>query len=73
MIDHNTYRQLHFDADEVEPPPPKRDDIEQAAMDRDEPPEEPFILLLPETMSGYGFHDKKWSELPGALSLPIQD
>jgi hypothetical protein len=33
-------------------------------MNSDEPPEGTFCTLLPPTMLGYGFHDKKWSMSP---------
>ncbi|KAF2249135.1 P-loop containing nucleoside triphosphate hydrolase protein [Trematosphaeria pertusa] len=58
MIDLNTYRQMHPEA------------IEDHANDgngvenEESPPEDGFLLLLPATIRGYGFHDKKWSKLP---------
>jgi hypothetical protein len=58
MIDIAPYRQLHPDAF----PPPQNDDTELDATNRESPPEDHFILLLPATIRGYGFHDKKWSK-----------
>ena len=58
MIDLATYRQMHSD----EHHPPQRDELGPAAMDDDEPPGGPFTLLLPASILGFGFHDKKWSK-----------
>jgi hypothetical protein len=60
MVDNTTYKQLHQDSTEVEP---EVDDLGQEAMDREDPPDGPFILLLPASTRGYGMHDKKWSKL----------
>ncbi|KAF2498989.1 P-loop containing nucleoside triphosphate hydrolase protein, partial [Lophium mytilinum] len=59
MIDIATYRQLHLDAFSS----PQNDETELDATDLEEPPEGPFLLLLPATIRGYGFHDKKWKML----------
>ncbi|KAF2113908.1 P-loop containing nucleoside triphosphate hydrolase protein [Lophiotrema nucula] len=32
-------------------------------MRSEDPPAEPFVLLLPATIKGFGFHNKKWSTL----------
>ena len=37
----------------------QRDDLGERLMDLDNPPEDPFVLLLPANIRGYGFHDKK--------------
>jgi len=31
-------------------------------LDSDGPPSDPFVLLLPPRVKGFGFHDKKWRE-----------
>lgn len=59
MIDLATYRQMHSNESEL---PPQHDDLGQQAMVNDEPPEDPFVLLLPANILGFGFHDKKWSK-----------
>jgi hypothetical protein len=61
MIDFNTFRQLH---PQKEPPAlPQPGEVRQHGIDMnsDEPPGGAFCTLLPPTMLGYGFHDKKWS------------
>ena len=62
MIDFPTYRQMHT----KKFPQPMATDAEMEEqgiqMSRDDPPLDPFCLLLPSTMPGYAFHDKKWSK-----------
>ncbi|KAK2788361.1 hypothetical protein FQN52_006685 [Onygenales sp. PD_12] len=59
MIDMNTHMQMHGKSkDTIE-----RDDLGQEAMDKAEPPEDPFVLLLPAEILGFGFNDKKWRTL----------
>jgi hypothetical protein len=73
MVDDATYRELHSsDRD----PSADEDDLGQEVMDSNNPPEDPFLLLLPETIRGFGMHDKKWStckisrrEFPVAISM----
>lgn len=36
------------------------EDIETEIIKRDKLPEDPFLLLLPAGIIGYGVHDKKW-------------
>jgi hypothetical protein len=57
MVDMNTYREIN----DVSALPPQRDDLGQDVMDQEEPPKGPFLLLLPPTILGFGFHDRKWS------------
>jgi hypothetical protein len=69
MIDFNTYRQMH-PSKELEAP---TSDTEMRAhgidMSSKEPPGDEFCILLPPTMLGYGFHDKKWSGFQLKISL----
>jgi hypothetical protein len=62
MIDFNTYRQMHPSKSQQ----PLASDAEMREqgvdMGSDDLPSEPFCILLPPTILGYGFHDKKWSE-----------
>ncbi|EXJ87097.1 hypothetical protein A1O3_04055 [Capronia epimyces CBS 606.96] len=60
MIDTETYKYLH----------PKQDKLsvtdhptEVIGVDTVEPPDDTFLLLLPATILGYGFHDKRWRTL----------
>ncbi|KAF9883981.1 hypothetical protein FE257_002422 [Aspergillus nanangensis] len=59
MIDMFTYREIN----DVSESPPQRDDLGQDAMNSDQPPEDPFLLLLPPSILGFGFHDRKWRTL----------
>lgn len=58
MIDMITYRQLHpgFDSDASD----NREYLSDMTMDSDTPPEGDLLLLLPATIHGFGFQDKKW-------------
>jgi hypothetical protein len=58
MIDMETYKLMH-DAEGASPP---RFELDHEAMQRDNPPVGPFVLLLPVSIRGFGFHDKKWSK-----------
>ncbi|KAF2738895.1 P-loop containing nucleoside triphosphate hydrolase protein [Polyplosphaeria fusca] len=58
MVDLATYHQLHPEAAE-----PQQND-ETLLENGDSPPEGDFLLLLPPSIKGYGFHDKKWTRLP---------
>jgi SpoVK/Ycf46/Vps4 family AAA+-type ATPase len=65
MVDMATYQTMHPDdsLQRDDPDDPlQRDDPGEHLMDLSDPPEDPFILLLPANICGYGFHDKKWSK-----------
>lgn len=57
MVDTEAYKLMHED----EEPLQDRTELEEALMHGSELPEEPFALVLPATVRGYGFHNKKWS------------
>lgn len=59
MIDMETYRELHGlnQNEEIRP----ESDLDKESMDQEDLPEDPFRLLLPAKVRGYGLHDKKWS------------
>lgn len=61
MIDYQTYRQMH----PTKNAQPVLSNAEMkdlgVDMEDDEPPSDLFCLLLPTSMLGYAFHDKKWS------------
>lgn len=58
MIDMNTYKVMHGDEEGSNP----RDELPENEMRAETLPAEPFVLLLPATIRGYGFHNKKWSK-----------
>lgn len=58
MVDDATYRELYPINDDLSV---EEDDLGQEVMDFNSPPEDPFLLLLPEKIRGFGMHDKKWS------------
>jgi hypothetical protein len=67
MIDLNTYKQMHPEAVE-------QHDIDHSGLENATvPPEDNFLLLLPSTVPGYGFHNKKWSEFQLLVTAPDCD
>lgn len=71
MIDLKTYRDLHpgstlFSNSYSKGVPVKMD---EDVMKSDEPPQEPDLLVLPSTVAGYNFRQKKWSEY--IMNLPL--
>jgi hypothetical protein len=64
MIDHAMYRRMH--KQETNPELLMNNSTAPEQLDltgEKEPPAEPFLVLLPPTIRGYGFHDKKWRML----------
>ena len=59
MIDNATYKAMHQESSNISP---ESDDLGREAFNSDRPPPEPFLLLLPAKIRGYGLKDKKWSE-----------
>ncbi|CAN9272817.1 unnamed protein product [Alternaria alternata] len=66
MIDMKMYRSIHSPEDD----PPRQSELTEDVLGDDEIPEGSFALLLPATINGYGFHNKKWNVL---LVEHIQD
>ena len=60
MIDPATYKKLHPKAMSASP---LRDDLGPERMSAEEPPADPFLLLLPRTINGFNMQNKKWEEL----------
>lgn len=58
MVDMLTYEQIH--------PAGQTPERQYGGPDVEDenPPEGPFLLLLPATIRGFGFHDKKWRTHP---------
>ena len=61
MIDPGTYKKLH--ANKIGSANPLRGDLGPESMSAEEPPADPFLLLLPRTVNGFNMHNKKWEEL----------
>ncbi|RDW94219.1 ATP-binding protein [Aspergillus mulundensis] len=59
MIDVKTYRTMHPEPDPIS----SGRELEPDLMDNPEPPESPFVLLLPHEIKGFAFNDKKWRTL----------
>ncbi|KAB2573618.1 Lon protease [Lasiodiplodia theobromae] len=60
MVDMKTYQMLH--ASTVEEPA-EHSTLSAEEIRKEHPPGDDFPLLLPATVLGYGFHDKKWRSL----------
>jgi len=59
MVDMATYKLMHEDEALLT----SRAELSDSDMNAEQVPPEPFALLLPATIRGYGFHNKKWSKL----------
>ncbi|KAI9654671.1 MAG: hypothetical protein M1821_005878 [Bathelium mastoideum] len=70
MIDYGTYRELHKESAVFATE--SRDDLPAGAMDKDEPPDGPFIFLLPAIIDGFAMQDKKWRTLLVEHITPVQ-
>jgi SpoVK/Ycf46/Vps4 family AAA+-type ATPase len=71
MIDVNTYRQMH-PKNFLTPLATTAEMLEHGVdMSSDTPPSSTFCILLPATMLGYGFHDKKWRSLAMSHIGPV--
>jgi hypothetical protein len=58
MVDMATYRELHDDKDSTD----DREYLSEELMEGENPPGGDFLLLLPASVHGFGFQDKKWSK-----------
>ncbi|KAH6890682.1 P-loop containing nucleoside triphosphate hydrolase protein [Thelonectria olida] len=64
MLDYEGYREVHqTDGDNEIRRQGQSDDLPETLLGRDEPPDDPFLLLLPPRIHGFGLHDKKWRSL----------
>ncbi|KAH4220692.1 hypothetical protein HBI24_152420 [Parastagonospora nodorum] len=67
MIDTATYKLMHGggegDENEDDSAAEARTDLDEHIMGNNDIPPEPFALLLPAFIRGYGFHNKKWNRL----------
>lgn len=57
MVDMATYNLMHNNDEPI----PERAELDEEAMLAKDPPDDAFALLLPATIKGFGFHNKKWS------------
>jgi hypothetical protein len=63
MIDTITSIELHNTES------PQRDDLGEASMEDETPPEGPFLFLLLDDIQGFGLHVKKWRMLIHLVGL----
>jgi hypothetical protein len=64
MIDLKMYRELHKkDKDRDNTYLGAKDDLEDGVLEKDEPPNEQFLYMLPSTIKGYNLKKKKWLDL----------
>ncbi|KAL4986817.1 P-loop containing nucleoside triphosphate hydrolase protein [Aspergillus falconensis] len=56
MVDAKTYHHVHSES----APEAGRSYLSKDEHDQELPPDETFQILLPATIPGFGFHDKKW-------------
>ena len=63
MIDYDTYRELHPDAEEfTDEGFEGSKEMDEEDMNKDHPPGSGLELVFPPHISGYSIQDKKWSE-----------
>ena len=61
MVDTNMYRQIHGRKNDSGAANAAQAYLDAEVMKMETPPPGHFRLLLPPTILGFGFHDKKWS------------
>ncbi|KAI0139830.1 AAA family ATPase [Xylariaceae sp. FL1272] len=72
MVDMRMYNELHTETDESKAEENEKHALAAEYLDSDEPPDDTFVYLLPDTVVGYGFHDKKWKTLQADYITDIQ-
>ncbi|KAL2799686.1 P-loop containing nucleoside triphosphate hydrolase protein [Aspergillus keveii] len=68
MVDSRIYHHVHSEST----PEAGRHYLSKDEHDQEQPPDQPFQILLPATIPGFGFHDKKWISFPVEEILDIQ-
>ncbi|KAJ5383953.1 ATPase AAA-type core [Penicillium concentricum] len=63
IIDMKTYKRLHPDTTGYLRDTPRKDTLDDRAMARDQPPPEPFSMLMPPRVTGFNLRRKKWFDL----------
>ncbi|KAJ9668738.1 hypothetical protein H2201_000982 [Coniosporium apollinis] len=72
MIDIDTFRLTHPEADFFRYSDRLKNDLESAVMERDEPPSEEFLMLLPNSAFGFNMQEKQWVKLLVDYMLPVE-
>jgi hypothetical protein len=64
MVDLRTYQKMHHSSQHLRHTDEFLNDqkLSQEDMDAEDPPEGNFILLLPQTVSGFNTQTKQWGE-----------
>jgi len=57
MVDAEAFKLMHGRDDD----PITQSELSIDELKSDKPPSDAFTLMLPPTIKGYGFHNKKWS------------
>ena len=57
MVDAEAWKLMHGRDND----PTTQSELSSEELENDEPPGGAFTLMLPATIKGYGFHNKKWS------------
>jgi hypothetical protein len=60
MVDMVTFQELHAHEDDTEAEAEEREYLDVKTSEAEQPPDENFLILLPATVQGFGFHDKSW-------------
>ena len=68
MVDMGMYRELHEKESTTSGAEAANDDL----INQPTPPDDPFILLLPPKILGFGLHDKKWKSLFVKYLQPVK-
>lgn len=67
-----TYQTMHGDQ-QNKAPSRSYDTIPPHVMDREEPPEDGFVYLVPANIFGYDIQEKKWSKICSCTSFSKGD
>ncbi|KAJ5835546.1 ATPase AAA-type core [Penicillium robsamsonii] len=63
IIDMKTYKRLHPDMTGYLYDGPRKHTLDERTMARDQPPPEPFSMLMPPRVTGFNLRRKKWFDL----------
>ncbi|KAJ5209578.1 hypothetical protein N7449_003957 [Penicillium cf. viridicatum] len=63
IIDMKTYNRLHPVSDGYLTNGPRRKTLDDRVMAREQPPQEPFSMLMPPRVTGFNLRRKKWFDL----------
>lgn len=68
MVDYNIFKSLHSTKSIFQN---TADDLGKAAMDKDEPPDEDFLTMMPPKIHAFDFTTKSWSKYPRDFAAHI--